>query len=134
MKQQLFIVLLCFATTAIFAQTPAVNEQLIGRWELCTPYGEIVKTPNVRQKIYTKNSYVVLEVNKETNTTVVDFIGTIVAESENKITETPIYTNFQITNMININFSFNYKIEGDRLYLLGIDNNPFNEIWVRISD
>jgi hypothetical protein len=138
MKNQVLAIILVTgfifaATQAMNAQKAIVDEQLIGRWELCSPEGEIIKTPHVRQKIYTKNSYVVLEVNKENNTAAVDFIGTVVAESENKIVETPIYTHIMIKNMLLQNFSFLYKIDGDYLYLLGIDNQ-FKEIWVRVSE
>jgi len=133
MKTKLFIALFCIATTTVFAQNPVVNEQLIGRWELCTPDGKVMETPNVRQKIYTKNSYVVLEVNKKDSVTVVDFIGTLTAVSEDKITERPIYSNFGIKNMLTRDFNFYYRIEGDRLYLNGIDNS-FNEVWVKVSE
>ncbi|MDR0811774.1 MAG: hypothetical protein LBN23_05855 [Paludibacter sp.] len=132
MKKLFIIGLFCIVAMTISAQQYVVNEQLVGRWELCTPDGKIMASPNVRQKIYTENSYVVLEVNKETNTTLVDFVGTVVAESEGKIVETPIYTNEMIKNMLAKKFSFFYIIEGDHLYLKGIDNS-FNEIWVKIS-
>jgi hypothetical protein len=115
------------------AQNASVNEQLIGRGELCTPDGKIIETANVRQKIYTKNSYVVLEVDKSDNTTFVDFIGTVTAQSEDKITEKVIYVDSRIKYMMSQSFQFFYKIEGNYLYLKGI-GNAFNEIWVRISD
>ncbi|MEA4975637.1 MAG: hypothetical protein VB046_07880 [Paludibacter sp.] len=115
------------------AQTFSVNEKLVGRWELCTPEGKVMTNPNVRQKVYTKNSYVVLEVDKTNNITFVDFIGTITAESGDKIVEQVIYPNAQIKNMLSKSFKFFYKIEGDYLYLKGMDNT-FNEIWVRISE
>jgi len=133
MKTKLFIALFCISATTLFAQKPVVDEQLIGRWELCTLEGKVMETPNVRQKIYTKNSYVVLEVNKEDSVTVVDFIGTLTAVDESKITETPVYSNSKIKYMLSRGFNFFYKIEGDRLYLKGIDNS-YNEIWVRISN
>ena len=133
---------LCITFAAVFilmtagilnAQTFVVNEQLVGRWELCTPEGKVMTNPNVRQKVYTKNSYVVLEVDKTNNTTFVDFIGMITAESEDKITEQVIYPSAHIKNMLSKSFKFFYKIEGDYLYLKGMDNT-FNEIWVRISE
>lgn len=115
------------------AQTFEVNEKLVGRWELCTPEGKLVTTSNVRQKVYTKNSYVVLEVDKYNNTCFVDFIGTITAEGEDKITEQVIYPNAQIKYLLSKSFKFFYMIEGDYLYLKGMDNT-FNEIWVRVSE
>ena len=45
----------------------------------------------------------------------------------------PVYSNFNIKYMLFRDFNFLYKIEGDRLYLKGIDNS-FNEIWVRVSE
>lgn len=138
MKKHVYAVILAIGfifitVNPVKAQSADVNEQLTGRWELCTPDGKIVERPNVRQKIYTKNSYVVLEVDKSDNTTYVDFIGTITAESEDKITETVIYTDSRIKPMLSRSFKFFYKIEGSYLYLKGIDNS-FNEIWVKISD
>jgi hypothetical protein len=133
MNKLLITALFCMTAMTMFAKKPVVNEQLIGRWELCTPEGKMMETPVVRQKIYTNDSYVVLEVNKENNTTTVDFIGTVVAESKEKIIETPIYTHSAITGMLSRNFSFFYKIEGVHLYLKGIDNS-FNEIWVKVSN
>ncbi len=133
---------LCFTFAAVFvimavgksnAQTFSVNEKLVGRWELCTPEGKVMTNPYVRQKVYTKNSYVVLEVDKSNNITLVDFIGTITAESDDKIIEQVLYPNAQIKHMLSKSFKFFYKIEGDYLYLKGMDNT-FNEIWVRISE
>jgi hypothetical protein len=115
------------------AQNAVVDNRLVGRWELCSPDGKRIERPNVRQKVYTKNSYVVLEVDKNASNTYVDFIGTITAESEDKITERVIYTHSHIKHMMSRSFQFFYKIESDYLYLKGIDN-AFNEIWVRISD
>jgi hypothetical protein len=114
-------------------QSVGVNELLVGRWELCTPEGKPMETPKVRQKIYTKKSYVVLEVDKESNTTYVDFIGKITPEGEDKMDETVVCTHSQLTSMLSRSFKFFYKVDGNRLYLKGIDN-AFNEIWVRISD
>jgi len=138
MKKQVLNIILAtgfifMAAFQIKAQSLVVNEQLVGRWELCTPDGKLVTTPNVRQKVYTKNSYVVLEVDKNNNTCFVDFIGTITAEGEDKINEQVIYPNAQIKYMLSKSFKFFYKIEGDYLYLKGMDNT-FNEIWVRISE
>jgi hypothetical protein len=114
-------------------QNAGVSEQLVGRWELCTPEGKPMESSKVRQKIYTKKSYVVLEVDKESSTTYVDFIGKITPESEDKIAETVVCTHSQLTLMLSKSFKFFYKVEGDRLYLKGIDN-AFNEIWIKISD
>ncbi|MDR0687702.1 MAG: hypothetical protein LBF55_03320 [Prevotellaceae bacterium] len=114
-------------------QNDRVNEQLIGRWELCAPDGKTAVSPKVRQKIYTKKSYVVLEVDKENSTTYVDFIGVITPEGEDKMTETVIYTDSQIKPMLSRSFQFFYKIEDNHLYLKGI-SNEFNEIWIKISD
>jgi len=138
MKKQVLNIILAagfifMAACQVKAQSLVVNEQLVGRWELCTPDGKLVTTPNVRQKVYTKNSYVVLEVDKNDNTTFVDFIGTITAESQDKITEKVIYTDSRIKPMLSKSFGFFYKVDGDYLYLKGIDNT-FNEIWVRISE
>jgi hypothetical protein len=133
MNKLLITALYCMTAMTMFAEKPVVNEQLIGRWELCTPEGKTMETPVVRQKIYTQDSYVVLAVNKENKTTVVDFIGAVVAESKEKIIETPVYTNPAITGMLSKTFGFFYIIEGDHLYLKGIDNS-FNEIWVKVSN
>jgi hypothetical protein len=136
MKKLAFILatgIIFIAANSIKAQNAFVNQQLTGHWELCTPDGKVSENPEVRQKIYTKDSYVVLEVNKIDNTTAVDFIGTVVATGEDKIIETVIYTNPQMKSMYLLSFKFSYKIEGKYLFLEGIEN-PFNEIWIKISD
>lgn len=132
MKKHLFSLLFCLMAISVLAEN-SVDERLIGRWELCTPEGKPMGGTQVRQKIYTKNSYVVLEVNKEQNTTMVDFIGTLTAINEGQIVEVPIYTNSGIPNMLFQSFSFLYRIEDNYLYLGGIDNS-YNEIWIKISD
>ena len=104
---------------------------LTGRWELCPPNGQA--NPNVRQKVYVKDSYVVLEVDKSDNTAYVDFIGKISHDGEGRITETVIYTDSRIKHMLSRNFKFSYKVEGQYLYLKGIDNK-FDEIWIKVSD
>ena len=35
--------------------------------------------------------------------------------------------------MLSRNFKFSYKVEGQYLYLKGIDNK-FDEIWIKVSD
>jgi hypothetical protein len=127
----LFGVFFCFAQQD--ERNPKEDTQLTGRWELCTVDGEISKNPNVRQKVYVKNSYVVLEVDKNDHTTYIDFVGKIDYNGEDKLTETVIYTDSRIKNMLSRSFRFFYKIEGEYLYLKGIDNS-FNEIWVKVSD
>jgi hypothetical protein len=111
-KRTLFIIIVMgfvFVPNSVKAQSNIVNEQLIGRWELCTPNGKAVERPNVRQKIYTKNSYTVLEIDKNDNTTYVDFIGTITAQSEDRITETVIYVDSRTKFMMSRSFQFFYK-------------------------
>jgi hypothetical protein len=108
-------------------QNDRVNKQLVGRWELCALDGKTAVSPKVRQKIYTKKSYVVSEVDKENSTTYVDFIGVITPEGKDKMTETVIYTDLRIKPMLSQSFQFFYKIENSYLYLKGI-GNTFNEI------
>jgi hypothetical protein len=129
----LIIALSLMASFSLKADNPEGNAQLTGRWELCTVDGKISKNPTVRQKVYVKNSYVVLEVDKRDNTTYIDFVGKIDYDGEDKLTETVIYTDSRIKNMQSRSFKFFYKIEGEYLYLKGIDNS-FNEIWVKVSD
>ncbi len=136
-KKQILISLvigLAFCVNNLNAQLLTVNEKLVGRWELCTKDGKKSELPNVRQKIYTKDSYVVLEVNKSDNTTYVDFIGKTTANGEKEMIETVIYTDSRIKNMLSKSFKFSYKIEGEYLYLVGLEGNPFNEIWIRVSE
>jgi hypothetical protein len=107
------------------------NNPLIGRWELCSMDGQ--EKPNVRQKVYVKDSYIVLEVDKNDNTTYIDFVGKISHDDDNKITETVIYTDSRIKHMRSRSFKFSYKVEGQYLYLKGIDN-VFNETWMKVSE
>jgi hypothetical protein len=118
------------------AQSQSENNSLIGRWELCDKEGKPFESPIVRQKVYVKDSYVVLEVSKKDSLTYVDFIGKIEygEKNKNEITETPIYTAKGIEYMRTRGFKFSYKVEGEYLYLNALDGNPDNgEIWIRIS-
>ncbi len=140
MKKLLFVALFCAIAAATSAKDPeseksaAVNDRLIGRWELSRPEGSSpTELSKVRQKIYTKESYVVLEVDKTNNTTYVDFIGKLTNQSANSITETPIYTHPPYKSMLGNDFKISYKIEGNRLYLNGL-NYKLDEVWIRISE
>ncbi|MDR1810852.1 MAG: hypothetical protein LBR34_10735 [Prevotella sp.] len=121
-------------SSSIKAENPKGSDSIVGRWELCMPDGKTSENPKVRQKVYAKNSYVVLEVDKEKNTTFVDFIGTISYVGDDKLTETPIYSNAMITDILSKDFEFFWKVEGDYLYLMGVKGNQFKEIWIRVSN
>ena len=138
---RIFLIVTSFAVGLLFtannfvqAQTSSDKDKLAGRWELCTPDGKTSENPNVRQKIYTKDSYVVLEVDKSDNTTYVDFIGKTDVDAEGKLTETLIYTDSRLKQMRSQSFDFSFKVEGKYLYLKGLNGNPFNEIWIKVSD
>jgi hypothetical protein len=131
-----FIMGLIFVTScnSVKAQTEEINNKIIGRWELCEKDGKRSERSNVRQKVYTKKSYVVLEVDKVRNASYLDFIGTITATSKDKMTETVIYSDAKIKHMLSQSFNFRYRVEGEYLYLEGIDGNPYNEVWIRTSE
>ncbi|MDR1023955.1 MAG: hypothetical protein LBL94_11920 [Prevotellaceae bacterium] len=138
MKKQLVATILAIGlifsiNESMKANNPKGNDLLTGRWELCNPDGKPTGNPQVRQKVYVKNSYVVLEVDKSNNTTFIDFVGTITYQDKDSLTETPIYTNPGIKHMLSQNFKFSYRIEGQYLYLRG-SNNSFNETWIKVSD
>lgn len=137
MKNLLVLHLICcmlFVTSLLAeAQELSSKELLIGRWELCTQDGERIERPNVRQKVYTKDSYVVLEIDKSNNTTYMDFIGKTTIDDEGKLIETVLYADPRMREMTFRNYKFTFRVEGEYLYLEGI-GNPFNEVWARISD
>jgi hypothetical protein len=129
----LAIGLILIMNESVKADDPKGNDLLVGRWELCTPDGKPSENPKVRQKVYVRDSYVVLEVNKNDNTVFIDFVGKITYQGEGRLTETPIYTHPGIKHMLSKDFRFSYRIEGRYLYLEGL-NNSFNEIWIRVGD
>jgi hypothetical protein len=138
MKKQLTVTILAIGLIFIMnesvkADNPKGNDLLIGRWELCNPDGTPTGNPQVRQKVYVKNSYVVLEVDKSNNTTYLDFVGTITYQDKDRLTEIPIYTHPGIKHMLSQDFKFSYRIEGKYLYLEGL-NNVFKEVWIKVSD
>lgn len=144
MKKLLLAASLCVIALAVSAknppapaapQEPVINEQLIGRWELTKPEGSSpTELSKVRQKVYTRESYVVLEVDKANNTTYVDFIGKLTAEGPDRISEVPIYTLAAYKAMLGRDHKIVYKIvNNNRLYLAGI-NYDLDEVWIRISE
>ncbi len=127
------LVLLLFNLNVNAESKAKLKESLIGTWQKCDSSGTVITKGTVRYKVITPETFVVMEVNKDTRNFVGDFVGTYTVTSDGEYTESINYTMSCYSSYQNVKNTFKVEIKNDRLYVTG-KNNQYNEIWTKVSD
>jgi len=113
------------------AQSSFDKSKLIGTWELCDASGKTIETGNVRYKIISSNSFVVVETDQKNHFYSGDFMGSYTIDNDTYV-ETISFTIPTLYKYKGIKSSFKIELKGDLMYTKGI-NNFYNEIWKKVD-
>ena len=110
-----------------------IKESLLGTWQLCDASGKTAISGNVRYKVITPETFVVLELNKDNHTFSGDFVGNYSVNNDGEYTESISYTYSNYTSFQNAKNTFKVEFKDDLMYMKGV-NNSFNEVWKKVSN
>jgi len=126
--------ILFFSSLNTHAQNKAkLKESMQGTWQMCDSAGNVVTTGNVRYKVITPETFVVLEVNKDTRNFSGDFVGTYTVGNDGEYTESIGYTYSCYSSYQNAKHVFKVEFKNDLMYVKGV-NNPWTEVWKKVSN
>nr|WP_321408891.1 hypothetical protein [uncultured Carboxylicivirga sp.] len=136
-----FVLFACLQfSSPLFSQNDTISNvqqldlqnKLDGMWQMCNADSTVNYSNGlVSYKIYSKGTYALAKVIKDSNNIALSFFG--VYSLENDIyDETPTYTTPNVSSVSGKHFLFKLKIDNDYLVITGI-NNGFNELWKRVK-
>lgn len=118
-----------------FGQEPAspATADLTGTWVMLGKPGETVDTPGKGAgiKVISGKRWLVTQADAKTGEILVRHGGTFTVTGQ-EYAEHVEYANESTGGLVGRTFKFAFKVEGDRLTLIGI-GNPWQEVWKRVK-
>lgn len=134
MKAYRALFVIIFAMTA-FGQEPAspVTADLTGTWVMIGKPGETVDAleKGAGIKVISGKRWLVTQADAKTGEVLVRHGGTFTITGQ-EYAEHVEYANASSEGLVGRTFKFSFKVEGDRLTIIGI-GNPWQEVWKRVK-
>jgi hypothetical protein len=133
MKTHLALIFASFSL-AVLAQDPShPAADLTGTWIMLGKPGEAPDTPakGAGIKVISGKRWLVTQAHAETGHILVRHGGTFTVNGDS-YAEHVEYANSSTQDLVGRNFTFTFKLDSDRLTLIG-QGNPWQEVWKRVK-
>jgi len=124
---------LLFCLSALSQEPQPASTDLTGTWILLGKPGETVETPgkDAGIKVISGNRWLVTQADAKSGEVLVRHGGTFTVSGQ-EYAEHVEYANASTEQLVGRTFKFTFKLEGDRLTIIG-RGNPWQEVWRRVK-
>lgn len=133
MKTCLTIFFIVFSLTTLAQDSKPASADLTGTWVMLGKPGEAPDTPEKGAgiKVISGKRWLVTQADAETGHILVRHGGTFTVNGDS-YAEHVEYANSSSSDLIGRTFTFTFKLDSDRLTLIG-QGNPWQEVWKRVK-
>ncbi len=133
MKTYAALFIIFFSLAALAQDSKPASVDLTGTWVMLGKPGEEVDTPGKGAgiKVISGKRWLVTQADAETGEILVRHGGTFTITGD-AYAEHVEYANSSTKDLIGRTFTFTFKLDSDRLTLIG-QGNPWQEVWKRVK-